>query len=158
MSTSYVRPYTYLATHIKTHAIDLNEFQALYRTDMTPALWTEYYDGKKIYAVIQKKDHRELSYRELHKQRITDLGNNQERVDEEASPLPVLAFENKTEHQHIRQKIVLSSLGRTLEILLQKVHGMDALWTALPGFLTDLAAGQLPVEILSLSYRHYISY
>ena len=155
MFTSYVRPYTFLATHIKTHAIHLDEFQALYRTDMTPALWTEYYDGNKIYAVIQNRDRRELTYRQLLKQSITDLGNNQERVDEEASPLPVLAFQNKTEHQHIRQKIALSSLGLTLEIFLHKVHAIDALWTALPGYLTDLVAGQLPVEILSLSYRHH---
>jgi len=123
----YFRPYKRLGVHIKSHAILPEEWQALHRTQgpFIRSLWTEYYDGKRIYSIIDSLDNcRTISYRELLSQTTDPCELNQERVTEHNLRLDPETWANHFPHDHIRQKLVYESQsGYNLEILFDKVNG-----------------------------------
>ena len=126
----YYRPYKKLGVYIKSHAILPEEWQALHRQHgpFTHGLWTEYYDGKRIYSIIDSLDttKRSISYREILSQSTEHSGLNQERVTEQNLRLDPETWVNHFPHDHIRQKLVFESgTGYSLEILFDKVNSRE---------------------------------
>ena len=140
---SYYRPYKKLGTHIKSHSITPAEWQTL-KMNKGPfkrSLWTDYYDGRRIYSIIDEDNKRTIWYREILSQKIEvveskldldlDLDLDLERVTEHCLTLDFKTWVNHYPHDHIRQKLVYESSLYTLEILFDEVKpkehylGMD---------------------------------
>lgn len=150
---SYYRPYRNLGTHIKSHAISPEAFQKLKNTagPFQPALYTEYYSGRRIYSIIDRSKGRTIYYRERLKQESTPMKDyagleclkgdyfNMELVVEHELRLDPETWVNHFQHDHIRQKLVLEGAIYSLEILLDKVGPKEDLFKE-------------PDNILSLSY------
>jgi hypothetical protein len=158
LTREYLRPYTLLATHIKSHAIDPSEFIALLPKVYTCQVVTQYYDQSRRYVVNDGPGGREYTYEELLKQTETELSPALERVTEYYQILPVAEFVNHGTHQHVRQKILLIGENRDiqLEILLLRVRTYGEVQKSTAELLAALRESKVPpADIVSLSYRQY---
>ena len=137
---TYYRPYKKLGTHIKSHAILPEEWQTLKlnKGPFVRSLWTDYYDGKRIYSIIDNLDtpsstsstsstNRTIWYREILSQTVSPVDLELERVTEHCLTLDPKTWVNHFPHDHIRQKLVYESALSlySLEILFDKVKSKE---------------------------------
>ena len=147
---SYYRPYKKLGTHIKSHSITPAEWQTL-KMNKGPfkrSLWTDYYDGKRIYSIIDESNRRTIWYREILSQKIEVVDSDLERVTEHCLTLDFKTWVNHYPHDHIRQKLVYESSLYTLEILFEEVKPKEHY----SGIDLDLDLDLENENIISLSY------
>ena len=138
----FIRPYVYLGEHIKSHGIPREKFKELIPASYRTSFWTQYYNGTTIFSVIDDADGRRYTYKNILRQEVTIIDDQQERVRLYTQDLPVKSWVNHGGHQHIRQKIQWTDDKITLEMLLE-------------GFTPPILEVDLEVEsnrIISFSY------
>ena len=158
LTKEYVRPYIFLATHIKSHAIDVLEFSALLSTNTYECqVVTQYYTDNKRYTVTDGGHGRTYDYTVLLKQTETAISPALESVMEYYQNIPVIEFVNHGNHAHVRQKITLVLNGKNLELEIL-LHGVRT-YTEVLKLSDDVIAGlrdkEIVPEVLSLSYRQW---
>jgi hypothetical protein len=166
MEQVYIRPVVNLATHIKSHSIPPADFLTLYnriKDSCLVGLWTDYYDDKKIFSVIDTPTGRTYKHIEVLKTSLETRQDGSEKVVQYYRELPMMEFQNNYNHHHIRQKISVKSdsplvlneqMGYLhLEILLL---GMKKYRDIIPADIISSISDVSPDGILSLSYKHIL--